>query len=1219
MRGEGKMSVRSSRSIFSFLMAIILVFSAFASYIPQQTANATDHSVSPVVNEDKTVLFQYENAGAESVQVAGSFTDWQDGALPLEKDESGLWTLLVEGLSAGVYEYKFIVNGGDWLEDPLNPHPIVNGNSQLIIAGMHLHSVPHVVKPNNDYSLIANEVSENGEVTEADGVHWTLSTPVAGVELHGAELSISAEALVGQSFELIASKGNESVKKNVEIIGGMYEYTINYHRIDNELNNWQLWMFDGGLEPSGYHFSETYTVNGQYDFARGTFEFPDNHLKVIPRLGEWETQDAERVIDFPSDQSSAEVWIVQGSSNVYWSEAEAIAALENEADELKRHIRFYYDRSDNDYDDWNIWVWGTGAQDDQIDFTDIKDGKAYVEIAVSSAAEQVGFVLRKGEDWDTAIKDVEPDRFIQLNQNDPVTKVYVTSGQVPFDIVPEVNGPIIENGNVTFYYRDKELYYENMMDTIEQVELYFMGDRYPMDYEANNERFVYTFRGVESGNHEYSFFVTIDGVEREVSDPYNTVDGKSVIYYDIPDVEVFGQFEPAAINYNQNAVLKTEIETEEGIEFQELFADLSGVGGNEKVAIDPQLMEVTIAIDHTVTAGVKSIPIYAVDQFGNTHQGEAELTIETRQFIGESDFDWDEAQIYFLLIDRFFDGDETNNDPYGIGYDTEKRGTYQGGDFKGITAKLDYLEELGINTIWMNPIVENIQYDVRHDDDPETPYYGYHGYWASNFEELNPHFGTMEDFHELIDEAHARGMKIMLDVVLNHTGYGLKESDAGNSHIPYFPTDEDRERFAGMLRAGGSDTVQGELAGLPDFLTEVPEVREQIIEWQVDWIEKSRTPNGNTIDYFRVDTVLHVEDTTWMAFKNELTKEMPEFKMIGEAWGAGQNEDFGYLGTGMMDSLLDFEFKYLARDFANGQLERVQSLLEERNAKLSNQATLGQFLGSHDEAGFLESVDGDLGKLMIAAALQITAKGQPVIYYGEELGLSGLDNYPYYDNRYDMAWDEVEGNEVLAHYQTLLNIRKDNSQLFAKGVRNQIAGSDDEGFLLFERAYRDESIVIGLNTNEEAVEVEVEVTSDEFESVTDLYGCQLYSVVDGKVVVELPAMADGGTVMLVNGEASQCLEEDDSSDDGEENKGQKPEDDENGDDNGHENGGAPGTGGSNNGTISGDESNGKTDGSDSGKLPQTATNFYTWLLVGMILLVSGGALYFIQKRRKVTS
>src|SRR5699024_2489373 len=113
--------------------------------------------------------------------------------------------------------------------------------------------------------------------------------------------------------------------------------------------------------------------------------------------------------------------------------------------------------------------------------------------------------------------------------------------------------------------------------------------------------------------------------------------------------------------------------------------------------------------------------------------------------------------------------------------------------------------------------------------------------------------------------------------VLNHTGYGLKENDAELPEADRpdgYPTDEERSFYKDMLRQGnvGSDKVKGELSGLPDLKTENPEVRQQIIDWQTDWIKKSTTDKGNTISYFRVDTVKHVEDTTWQAFKNEVTK-----------------------------------------------------------------------------------------------------------------------------------------------------------------------------------------------------------------------------------------------------------------------------------------------------------------------------------------------------------
>ncbi|MFC0272256.1 pullulanase [Metabacillus herbersteinensis] len=787
-----------------------------------------------------------------------------------------------------------------------------------------------------------------------------------------------------------------------------------------------------------------------------------------------------------------------------------------------RHISLSYEREDGNYEGWNLWVWGTGAQDDQIDYTEIKDGKAIFNIKVGPDADRVGFVIRKGTDW--AEKDFDGDRYITVNKTDAITKVHVKSGVEEFFTVPDGTAPKVEDGNASFFFRDKELYAQNEMKKIEKVELEILGKRYEMKAELENERFSYTLNDLPQGVHEYTYFVTVDGVTKEVTDPYNTVDGKSSVTYLVSDIQVSGTVQPTAVNYNENAVVTVDLGSETETTTREIYLDLTAIGGKEKVIVDPKLNELTVAVDQSVTAGTKVLPIVVIDEFGNRHDGEVKLEVKARTFTGEEeDFDWDEAVVYFMLTDRFFDGDDSNNDPYKIGYDQSKMGTYQGGDFKGITQKIDYLDKLGINTIWINPIVDNIKYDVRNEN-PDTPYYGYHGYWANNFGELNPHFGSMADFHELIDKAHDRGIKIMVDVVLNHTGYGLKASDTG-SGIANFPSDEDRARFDGMLRDGGTDTVRGELSGLPDLITEDSAVRDQIVQWQVDWIEKSKTANGNSIDYFRVDTVKHVEDTTWMKFKNELTKVNPEFKLIGESWGASINDDQGYLNTGMMDSLLDFDFKNIAKDLVDGKIDTAQSKLENRNKNLSNDATLGQFLGSHDEDRFLEAVEGDLGKYQVAASLQMTAKGQPVIYYGEELGLPGKNNYPIYDNRPNLPWDQVEGNEVLSHYQKLLAFRNEYTDIFTKGDRTKVAGSDSDEYLVFSRSYNDEEAFIGLNT----ANAEKEVVLD-FESadavVTDHYGDKTYTTsADGKVKIKIPAMEDGGTTLLTVEEGTVPVEE----------------------------------------------------------------------------------------------
>ncbi|WP_010096400.1 pullulanase [Ornithinibacillus scapharcae] len=783
----------------------------------------------------------------------------------------------------------------------------------------------------------------------------------------------------------------------------------------------------------------------------------------------------------------------------------------------QRTVRFTYIREDQNFTDWNIWVWNTGVKEDQIDFETYDGDKAIANIAVATETEQFGFVLRSTDNWDTAVKEFG-DRFIKVNKNDLLTKVYITSGTEEVRIVPDGSAPVVKDGNATFYYRDKELFQQDAMDSIEKVELEINGETYEMEYEPENERFVVTYNNLENGETVYHYNVTMNGNTKKVNDPYNTVDGVSKVSYYRADLTVSGNVTPNAIDYNQNAVLSVDVEGfVDGNHIQEMYADISALGGSNALRIDPSLGAITIAVDDDVTAGIKSIPLTVIDSFGNRFTGTTSVEVKTRQSVGDEDFDWDEAIIYFMLTDRFFNGNTENDDPYGMNYDRSKGGTYHGGDFKGITEKLDYLDQLGVNTIWISPIVENIKHDVGSNVEGE-PFYANHGYWASDFGELNPHFGTIEDFHTLIDEAHARGIKIMVDVVLNHTGYGLKDIDGEIENPPVgFPTDEDRTAFRNLLRQGanvGSDEVVGELSGLPDIRTEDPAVREQIIQWQTDWIDKARTPNGNTIDYFRVDTVKHVENTTWMAFKNAITEKMPEHKMIGEAWGASVHNDYGYLDTGMMDSLLDFNFKEVAKNFVNGDVMGANDQLVARNVEMDNTATLGQFLGSHDEDGFLHSVGGDEGKLKVAAALQVTAKGQPVIYYGEEIGQTGANNYPYYDNRRDFNWGKVEGNDILAHYTKVLNFRGDHSEVFAKGDRTTIGGSNSGKYVLFKRSYQDDSVYVGLNVSNEARKVTLTVDG-QAAAVTDHYSGETFSPNEnGEINLTIPANMDGGTVLL---------------------------------------------------------------------------------------------------------
>ncbi|WP_368659077.1 type I pullulanase [Metabacillus halosaccharovorans] len=914
---------------------------------------------------------------------------------------------------------------------------------------------------------------------------------------------------------------------------------------------------------------------------------------------------------------------------------------------VKRYVRIKYVRPDaeftGDFGAWNLWVWNTGVKNDQIDFETIDGDTAVANVEIAPETESIGFLIRKGTDWNTAkISPDSDDHNVQINRDDIITKVTVVTGVPGQTVVPSVNGPVLEDGNVTFYYRDEELFQSDEMHSIEEVKVKIDGKEYPLEYSKENEYFSYKLEGLEEGTHAYTFLVTKDDETIEVTDPKNTKNGKSTITYTRPNLTIKTNVSPSEISFDENAVLKVEVTSEDKVNIREIYADFEALGGKEKVDIDPNVGAVSIAANQSVTAGEKEIKIVVIDEFGNTHKQSAKVTVKPEQSVGgKISFNWDEARIYFMLTDRFKDGDPSNNGKEE--FDPAHSEAYHGGDFQGIINELDYIDDLGINTIWISPIVDNVEFnkglDFKTAAGLEPKQYGYHGYWAKDFTTLDEHLGDMETFQELIEKAHDRGIKIMLDVVVNHAGYGMDGDiwDTWKADAKNLPTEDELAAFNGMLRTVDEDpTVRGELDNLPDFKTEDPAVRQKIINWQTEWLEKARTDRGDTIDYFRIDTVKHVEDATWQALKNELTAIDPSFKMIGEYWGASIANDGGYLGTGQMDSLLDFDFKEKAKAFVDGNIDSVESYLQDRNNKLTNSATLGQFLSSHDQNGFLtEYVHGDVGKLKVASALQITSKGQPVIYYGEELGRSGKSDWEkdadgnvlaFGQNRDDMPWDLYENgdSEAMAlhkHYSTLLNIREDYSKVFSKGTREKIAGGDAEKYIVFKRQYDDENILVGLNTATEEKQATFPVDYAANTMLTDLYNDKEYVVNDKQeVTIKLPSKDNGGTAVLTYvtekpgenpgekppGDNQEEEPVGDTGDDNSENPGNKPEDQ------------SDEKSGNNPSDKPNDSSKGNTPVSSSKEgnyLPLTASSHYNWLIVGVIMILIGSVYVFAQRRK----
>lgn len=964
-----------------------------------------------------------------------------------------------------------------------------------------------------------------------NGVSVTYTAKTEGITLNGNEISVPI-SYEGTEVTIAATYNGIEKEITIPVVEVVYHYTIYYydfdetHMSENASDLW-IWQKSGAGATAGTLFTAKEKLSDGNEWLRADVTLPYTDVQIIPRSkDEWKWQGDTVLYNNSATAENVTLYIVSNSNQAYTTLPELVKPK-------SRSIMIEYDRPAKDYEGWNIFTWNSGfGSEVSVAFADI-NGKMVAKIPVkdSQADLMLSFCMRQSTtDNEWANKD-GGDHYVTIPAGQSLVKAVFTQGEGITEVLPYNAGYEMDGANDTihFYFRNDALAAENNLASLDgKVSVVVNGQTCQMTYDAANDRFGYDFTGVSTG--DYYYYYVVNG--KEELDAFNDVtandsNGKecSVCHFKKANVSVEASLSQYAMDYNDNNVLSVKLIAKdgEGLETSEIAAitaDLSELGLNREFAIDPTLMEGTISCLNTVAAGEKAIPVTVKDIYGNVYTTATNVTVTERKK-SAGDFDWDEAVIYFAVTDRFFDGDASNNDAYGVGdYNTGEKGgsSYHGGDFAGLNQKLDYLKDLGVNTIWITPIVENITED-QHDNKTDTATYGYHGYWASDFTKLNKHLGTEQQFKALLDAAHSKGMKIMVDVVLNHAGYGTEK------YFNSILTDADGNSIS-MIR-DSNNTISGDdkydsLSDLPDFVTENKAVTDQLVTWQTEWMSKY------SIDYYRVDTVKHVETTTWEAFKNSLTKVNPDFKMIGEYSGAGYANNAGELGTGSMDALLDFDFNDFAQKFVTGDISGVESSLQKRNGAINNTATMGSFLSSHDEDSLQYKLVNEsklseeeaYNLMKVAATLQITAKGQPVLYYGEEIGQGGANNWPLQTNRRDFDWTELEkqkadSNSIYNHYKTMLAIRNTYTDVFARGNRSTVAASDAEGYEVISRSYGNSTLYVGMNVKEAEKEVVIPVAESAGTVLKNLYDGKTYTVsADQNVSVTIPAAKDGGTIVL---------------------------------------------------------------------------------------------------------
>lgn len=419
----------------------------------------------------------------------------------------------------------------------------------------------------------------------------------------------------------------------------------------------------------------------------------------------------------------------------------------------------------------------------------------------------------------------------------------------------------------------------------------------------------------------------------------------------------------------------------------------------------------------------------------------------------EPQSEWAEAILYFVIVDRFADGDATND----AGVDREAKGAFHGGDLKGLIEHLDEISELGATALWITPVVKNIDGFVTGAGFPD---WAYHGYWADDFTRLDPRFGTEEDLKALAEACHERGMKLLLDVVYNHAGYGSR-----------YTTDPATRGWLRTEERGdcGHDDLTSCLLGLPDFKTEVPEVAAYLMKAHLGLAERTG------LDGFRLDTVKHVDHPFWKEHRRRTREQVGQgFFLVGEVWGGDAKVlDPWFLGD-EMDAGFDFGFQGSTIGFVLGRGRPVAfNRYLEKRGEVRDGYLVSHFLSNHDTPGALYQLGGDVALFRLAVLLQMTANGIPQVFYGEEVGRK-IGDWP--ENRSDMPWGERatlpgagdERDEALrAYYRRLIHLRRAYPALW-RGVHEGLAFGKDT--LVFAKRDGDDRVVVAINRGAEAAE-----------------------------------------------------------------------------------------------------------------------------------------------------
>jgi len=511
-------------------------------------------------------------------------------------------------------------------------------------------------------------------------------------------------------------------------------------------------------------------------------------------------------------------------------------------------------------------------------------------------------------------------------------------------------------------------------------------------------------------------------------------------------------------------------------------------------------------------------------------------------------FLWENATVYFLVTDRFANGDKSNDLAYGRKADAAPLRGFMGGDFKGLTAKIKsgYFDDLGVDVIWTTPPVEQIHAGT---DEGTGKSYGFHGYWARDFTAMDANLGTEKDFRDFVEAAHARGIRVLLDVVMNHTGPVTEADpvwpegwvrtepqcqykDAPSTvsctlvkNLPDFRTESDAPvtlppALAAKWKAEGR--YEREVKELDDFFarTGYPRApRYYLMKWHADWVRKYG------VDGFRADTAKHVEPAVWAELRKVALAAHDEWKSLnpkkvlgdgrffmlaevynynithGQAFDMGGGEKANYFANGF-DGLINFGMVHDAK----GDYESLFSKYATQLAGPLKGHSVMNYMDSHDDGN---PFDPARQKPFETANKLLLAPGAAQIYYGDEISrrLDVADAQGDAKLRSFMNWGDLKANaKVRMHWAKLGKFRQAHPSIGA-GEHKKLADMP----YTFSRVRDDDKVVVALDVKTgQPVDISVAGVFADGTKVKDAYSGASYTVKDGVVRTS----GKGDTILL---------------------------------------------------------------------------------------------------------